>query len=450
MPNLNPNDENKNEQTNAGLHTEVEERLKWWAEKHSKTLDDATGEFYTYLKAELGVSNPNDEDDDFLIDAAETFVVERRVMSGTSQANAVELAGYFVGVDPKVRDGQERKRAPAVSAAMNDLDDAIQQGLVARAYTQDGVWYLEKRDGDVTTDSTTISVKTDEPADSKPWFLFEENGLSIAILQNNPKWSRFGEPITPYRWQRTYYYLGNEKSNFLNDQRLLRITVTSSNPDEWFIPQMFAECTLKVRAQSENVKPEWADTYNSFALPGAITFGNDFVEEHVRGAIKPSKLIPELNSYISDLSTLTEVFETRQEIVPGYNPVGPLIFVRAKISDMRKEARESEWDPTGHDYSMSLTSFDLARTFNGGLRQNLPCYIHGLLGDEGHPFDYATEEGWKPYAVKSTVIVFGRLAVRVTDDGPTPSIKTFGVFAVPRLAIPAGEGGETSTSQYGE
>ena len=32
-------------------------------------------------------------------------------MSGTSQANAVELAGYFVGIDPKVRDGQERKRA---------------------------------------------------------------------------------------------------------------------------------------------------------------------------------------------------------------------------------------------------------------------------------------------------------------------------------------------------
>jgi hypothetical protein len=367
MPNLNENDENKNEQTNAGLHTEVEERLKWWAEKHSKTLDDATGEFYTYLKTELGVSNANDEDDDFLIDAAETFVVERRVMSGTSQANAVELAGYFVGVDPKVRDGQERKRAPAVSAAMEDLDNAIQQGLVARAYTQDGVWYLEKKDG---------AVKTDEPADSKPWFLFEENGLSIAILQNNPQWSRFGEPITPYRWQRTYYYLGNEKTNFLNDQRLLRITATSSNPDEWFIPQMFAECILKVRAQSENVKPEWADTYNSFALPGAITFGNDFVEEHVRSAIKPSKLIPELNSYISDLSSLTEVFETRQEIVPGYNPVGPLIFVRAKISDMRKEARQSEWDPIGHDYSMSLTSFDLARTFNGGLRQNLPCYIH--------------------------------------------------------------------------
>ena len=170
----------------------------------------------------------------------------------------------------------------------------------------------------------------------------------------------------------------------------------------------------------------------------------------MRSVIRPDRLLPSLDAHITDLSPLAEVFETRQEIVPGYNPVGPLVFVRGKVSDMRKEARDSEWDPVGHDYSMSLSSFDLMRTFNGSRRQNLPCYIHGLLGDLGHPFDYATEEGWKPYAVKSTVIVFGRLSVRVTDDGPEPAIKTFGVYAVPRLAIPAGEGGDTSIDQYGE
>jgi len=440
MPNLNQNEASSTD-NNAGLHPDVEERLKWWAEKHNKTLDDATGDFFTYLKMELGVDDFSNEEDDFLIDAAETFVVERRVMSGTSSANATELVGYFVGVDPKMRDGQQRKREPAVQAAMKDLDEAIQLGVVARAYTENGVWMLEKKDG---------NVATEEPADSKPWFLFEEYGLSIAILQNNPEWSRYGEPITPYRWQRTYYFFGNEKDNFLDDQRLLRITVTSSDPDNWFVPQLFSECTLKVRAQSANVKPEWADTYNAFALPGAINFGNSFVDEPLQAVIRPDKLIPESSNYVKDLSLLAEVFETKQEVIPGYNPVGPLVFVRGKVSDMRKEARESEWDPIGRDYSMSISSFDLMRTFNGGMRQNLPCYIHGLLGDEGHPFEVATDEGWKPYAVKSTVIVFGRLSVRVTDDGPQPAIKTFGVFAVPRLAIPAGEGGETSTSQYGE
>ena len=440
MPNLNQNEAGNNEQNNAGLHPDVEERLKWWAEKNAKTLDDATGDFFTYLKTEMGVSNPNDEDDDFMIDAAETFVVERRVMSGGG-GKSTELVGYFIGVDPKCRDGQERKRAPAVSAAMNDLDGAIQDGLVARAYTENGVWMLEKKDG---------SVATEEPADSEPWFLFKEHGLSIAVLQNNPDWSRYGEPITPYRHQRTYYFLGNEKDNFLNDQRVLRITVTSKDADDWFVPQLFQEGTLKVRPQSENVKPEWADTYNAFPMPAAFTYGNDFVDEEVRPVIRPDRLIPSLDAHIKDLSTLAEVFETRQEIVPGYNPVGPLVFVRGKVSDMRKESRESEWDPIGHDYSMSLSSFDLMRTFNGSRRQNLPCYIHGLLGDLGHPFDYATEEGWKPYAVKSTVIVFGRLSVCATENGPEPAIKTFGVYAVPRLAIPAGEGGDTSINQYGE
>ena len=436
MPNLNNNETN----TNSSLHPEVEERLKWWAEKNAKTMDEATSAFGTYLMTELGVASLKDEDDDFLIDAAETFVVERRVMSGGGR-DETPLVGYFVGIDPKVRDGQERKRAPAVSAAIDNLDAAIQNGLVARAYTENGVWMLEKKDG---------PVATEESADSKPWFLFDEHGLSVAILQNNPEWARFGEPTTPYRWQRTYYFLGNEKNNFMDEQRVLRLTVTSKDKDDWFVPQMFSECTVKVRPQRDNVKPEWADSYNAYPLPGALNYGADFVDEEVRGAIKPDRLIPGLDAYVKDLTTLPEVFETKQTHVNGYNPVGPLVFVRGKVSDMRKEARDSEWDPVGHDYSMSVSSFDLLRAFSGGRRQNLPCYVHGALGDHGHPFDYSTEEGWKPYAVKSTVIVFGRLSVRVTDDGPQPAIKTFGVFAVPRLAIPAGEGGNTSVSQYGE
>ena len=88
MPNLNQT-EAKN---NNSLHSDVEERLKWWAEKNGKSLDDATGDFFTYLKNELGVDNPEDEEDDFMIDAAETFVVERRVMSGSAQ-NGIELVG---------------------------------------------------------------------------------------------------------------------------------------------------------------------------------------------------------------------------------------------------------------------------------------------------------------------------------------------------------------------
>ena len=185
---MNLNNINNEASNNEQWNPEVEERLKWWAEKHNKSLDDAFGEFYTYLKTDLGIDNANNEDDEFLIiEAAESFIVERRVMDNTSSTKSVKLVGYFIGMDARVRDAQANKRAPAVSAALKDLQEAIDLGLVARAYVQDGAWYLEKKDG---------SVKTEESADSKPWFLFEEHGLSIAILQNNPEWARFGEPIT--------------------------------------------------------------------------------------------------------------------------------------------------------------------------------------------------------------------------------------------------------------
>ena len=51
--------------------------------------------------------------------------------------------------------------------------------------------------------------------------------------------------------------------------------------------------------------------------------------------------------------------------------------------------------------------------------------------------------------MKSTVYIFGRLGLRVVDDGEVPTIRALGIYAPPRLAIPAGEGGNTSLDQFG-
>ena len=433
----NNNGADNNEQPT--FHGEVEDRLKWWAEKHSKTIEQARDEFTAYLLADLGISNPSDEEDDFLIEAAESFMVERRVMSNTSSANATELVGYFIGVDSKVRDGQERKRVPAVTAAMNDLDEAIQLGLVARAYTQDGVWMLEKKDG---------PVKTEESAYEKPWFLFEEHGLSIAILQNNPDWSRHGEPITPYRWQRTYHFYGNTTDEFMDSQENLRITVTSKNADDWHVPQMFSPCTLKVRTRQGTPSKGWEDVWNALPFPASVTYGN-IVDEQYMDAIKPERLLPTASNFVKDLSTLGEVFDTQSETITGFNkPIGPMVLIKARVSDLRLEPSDYEYDPTGHTYFMRVTSFDLMRSFGEDSRRDIGISIHGFLGDEGHPFEVATDEGYKPYAIKSTVIIYGRLGVVVKDEGITPKINAVGIYAVPRLAIPAGEGGDTSLGQY--
>ena len=436
--NIGNNENNENNNNEKTHHAEVEERLKWWAEKHNKTIEEARESFDAYLESDLGITDSSAEDDDFLIEAAESFMVERRVMSG-SGAKSVELVGYFIGVDSRIRDAQERNRGPAVSAALNDLDEAISLGLVARAYIENGVWMLEKKDG---------PVKTQETADKKPWFLYEEHGLSIAILQNNSEWARYGEPTTPYRWQRNYHFYGNEKSEFMDKQIPLRITVTSKSPDEWHVPQMFAPVTLKVR-ERKTVSKGWEDVYNAFPFPAAVTYG-DIVEEEYISAIKPERLLPTADCYVKDLSSLAELYQTKSETIAGIpNPVGPMVLIKAKVSDLRLEPSDYEYDPTGHTYFMRVTTFDLMKTYGEqDSRRDIGIGIHGFLGDEARCFEYATDDGYKPYAIKSTVFIYGRLGLSVKDDKEIPKINAVGIYAVPRLAIPGGEGGDTNTNQF--
>ena len=166
-------------------------------------------------------------------------------------------------------------------------------------------------------------------------------------------------------------------------------------------------------------------------------------------AIKPERLLPTANKYVQDLSTLGEVYDTKSETIAGFNkPLGPMVLIKARVSDLRLEPSDYEYDPTGHTYFMRVTSFDLMRAFDDDGRRDIGVSIHGFLGDEGRCFEYATDEGYKPYAIKSTVFIYGRLGVSVSDRGTFPKINAVGIYAVPRLAIPAGEGGDTNTNQF--
>ena len=102
---------------------------------------------------------------------------------------------------------------------------------------------------------------------------------------------------------------------------------------------------------------------------------------------------------------------------------------------------------------MRISSFQLQRAHPDGLARELNMRVHGFLAQENNAFNVATEEGWKPYAVKSTVYVYGRLGLqtRETDAGVVelPRINALGVYCVPRLHVPAGEGGNTNLGQFG-
>ena len=83
-------------------------------------------------------------------------------------------------------------------------------------------------------------------------------------------------------------------------------------------------------------------------------------------------------------------------------------------------------------------------------RREVQVRVHGFLGAHGHAFEYATDDGWRRYAEKSTVLVFGRLGMRGVKDSEerVPRINALGIYAVPRLAIDAGEGGEFDLDQF--
>ncbi len=424
---------------------EVKERLHWYAEQHSISEEAATKQFLDYIEEHLGIVNPHEEDEDFLVDAAETFVVERRVMQspgGTSE----ELVGCFVAVEAKVRDKRERVRNEALDKARSDLSEAIESGVVARAFVETGVWMLEKAGGIVASTQERFVEGED------PWFLVRDSGMTLCLLQSNPDWARHGEPIGPSLFSRTYRFLGNTKEQFSDDMTLLRIDVSGSTEDSVSQSVKIGQpCSIRVRPQG-NVSEGWEDVWrganNFFAN---VNYNDGFVDKEDRQYLKGEILMGGMDSYVSDLTELMEVYQNGSEKVPGIdNLVGPLVCISGRVTDINRTGYDSEYDPWGKDYTMRVSSFQLQREFVDNMfRREVSVRVHGFLGDMNHGFEYEGRDGFKPYAVRSQVYIFGRLGIRVTDEGEVPTIKATGIYAPPRLAIPAGEGGDTSLGQFG-
>ena len=437
----------KKEEKEEKLPEEVLERLHWYAEQHSISQDKAVEQYLGYIEEHLGIVNTNEEDDDFLVDAAETFVVERRVMS-TPGGSSTELVGCFVAVEPKIRDKRENVREYAIQSAKEDLGAAIEKGTVARAFVENNVWMLEKAMGIVAS----TQERFDE--DNDPWFLVRDSGMTLAILQENPDWARHGEPISPYLFSRTYRFYGNTPEKFEDEMELFRIDVSGSTELSVSQNVVFGEpCTVKVRPQGDNVSPGWEDMWRGVSnFFKSINYNKEFVSEDDREYLKGDLLMGGMDCYVSDLSDLMDVYRSESETIEGFeNPIGPLVCIKGKVTDINQTGYESEYDPTGMNYTMRVSSFALQREFPDNMwRQEVSIRVHGFLGQDCHAFDYKGRKGWKPYAVKSTVYIFGRLGLRAVEEGKqeVPTIRALGVYAPPRLAIPAGEGGNTSLDQF--
>jgi len=411
----------------------VSERLQGYADANSVSIDDAQQKFVEFLSDKYAVDNWQDEDEDFLEEAAEGFVVKRR---GGSTFNTENWVGLFVGVDGKARDKRQRVREAALSAYNQDADKAVAAGMVARCRKNEdsGTWFIGN-------DNTNEPITNDTP-----WFLIP--GTSLALLQNAEWAKNKGDPIRAELWSRYYYFLGNSEADFGNAVKLWRF---DSNDIE-AAPPFYQSCRLKVIPNtSENQNPDFADILR---LPrkwvNDIVLTDDFVEPDVRQQLSPEKFCvnPVVHESFVGLGDLLEHYQANLKEVPGLNAIGPIVIVKGKVTSLFKEGWDTEYDDTGKTYNIRITSWDLQRSFPSGLRSEVNIRVSGHLKENCNVFDYRDGDKWQPYAERSTILVCGRLGVQATDDGEIPQIRAFGVHAVPRFVVPAPEGGDTGLGQF--
>jgi|TARA_E500000305_G_C4029609_1_gene244173 hypothetical protein len=416
----------------------VLERLQGYADASGIPVADAQQKFVEYLSDKYAVDNWQDEDEDFLIEASEGMVVTRR--SGGGGLQTENWVGMFVGSDGKTRDKRRWLREQALNAWNEDPDKAVSAGIVARCVKENGVWCLVKADG---------THPTEEPEDTVPWFLLNTDKGPIALLQTG-EWSSKGDPIRHELLARYHYFLGNTEKEFGNSVGLFRLESTDVNAQvaEW------KPCRLKVVPNTkENQNPDFADV---FRLPrkwtNDVVYTTDFVEADLQPQLAPEKFAvnPAVHNNFCSLTDMLERYHSGLKEVAGLNPIGPLGIIKGKVTSLFKEGWDNEYDPSGKSYNLRLTSWDLQREHPSGLRSEVNVRISGHHRENCHAFEYLDGDSWRPYAERSTVLVFGRFGVRQTeDDGEVPQITAFGIFAVPRFVVPAAEGGNTGTDQFG-
>ena len=76
-------------------------------------------------------------------------------------------------------------------------------------------------------------------------------------------------------------------------------------------------------------------------------------------------------------------------------------------------------------------------------------WVSGACNDLTHPFHFRDVDGelWG-YGQRSSVLVYGRLKLRVQDGETSPQLSVFGVYTDPKKAWRQAGGGDTGAAQF--
>jgi len=403
-------------------------RIKMYAERTSTSIEDATKMYLDYIKEHFSCDNPSDEDEDLLIDWSESCFVETR-RAGSGGGNNSTWVGSFIGVADRTQDRLTNLRKYAVREFTKDPTESIGQGRIGVFEKGKGSWNLRTLNG-VT--ETTYSL------DDIPPNAFKADKSYIAFLDFNK------ENVTPsIQMGRYAYFLGNEEGEFVNNGNISmwRVDLTGENAE--LCLDIGRPCKIEVRPPKEGAPESVQDvlrTNSNFT----INYTNEFVTDDVKPLLKPPLFWTneEFHSYFVALEELEEAYEngSRSFEIDGRKvKSGPLVFTKGTISRMSTEPRDSQYDPEGYNYNMTLQS---------SIAGDVDCWIPGAVGKLTDPFTSGYGEDARPYAEMSTVFVFGRIGLKQKDGLTTPKMSVLGVYADERRARWRATGGDTGVGQF--
>ena len=413
-------------------------RIEKHAERTGDSVEEVTKHFLDSIRDDYGCENWEDEDEDLLIDWAEQCFVQLRRSTVSGGANTTCFVGCFIGVDANKRDRRANMVARAKREYTMDPNQAIGSGKVGVYQKKGDQWVIETSNG---------VIDTLEPVNEVPSMGFMADGDYICLLG-----STTGRPMPSSMMGRHYFFLGNEESKFESNVQMWRVDCVGGAVD--ISVKVGEPCRIYVRPPNENAPEAYKDVLSvSMGFEDSIKYTNDFVSESDRGLLHPSKFMthPVIHEHFVPLEDLAEVYEARSrtfEINGETGKSGPIVITKGTVNRLSTEPRDSEYDQTGRNFSLNLTSIGLQSMHGQGRGSEVTCWVSGACYDSTDPFVARKDDGHIEWAEKSTVLVVRRVGMSVIDGEKLPKLNVFGVYADPRRVRPRVGGGNTGREQF--
>lgn len=402
-------------------------RIKAYAERTNKSVDKVKEEYLEYIKVNYGCDDYIGEEEELLIDWAESLFVETRRFSGGSNSNLSTWVGHFIGLHDRTKDRLTNLLRSNLKLYDEDPNEAVGSGRIAVFSKTGDHWSIHHKNN---TTKLEASSAEDPPHGIK-------HGDDWLCMTNYS-----GQPAPSKKMGRYAYFLGGEEKDFVNNGSigLWRVDLTGEAVD--LDIDIGRACKIPVTPPKENAREAFKDVlgvYSNFE----INYTDEFVGESLRPLLTGAKYWTSVDhDLFVPIDALEEAYEERKEsgtINGERRQWGPLLITKGTITRMSTEPRDSEWDSEGFNYSMTLSS-----TICG----DITCWIPGAVGMHTDPFTCGFGEDGFQYAEKSTVFVFARVGLKTVDGLVTPKLTVYGIHADPRRARRRAEGGDTGVEQF--